>query len=183
LCEALIAILRLGHRPLRDKRITTHVALVARAFGAEEVILNARDDELVRNVRSVVKRFGGPFGVRVDARGHRAIVEEWRRRGAVIAHLTMYGEPYEAALPRLQVAKDLLVVVGAEKVPGDLYGLADVNVAVGKQPHSEVAALAILLHALRPDALDAPREGEMRIQPQARGKVVESRAEGRAETR
>ena len=63
--------------------------------------------------------------------------------------------------------------MGSEKVPGDLYGLADVNVAVGNQPHSEVAALAVLLHALRPEALDAPREGALRIRPQARGKVLE----------
>ncbi len=29
----MIAVLRLGHRPERDKRITTHVALTSRAFG------------------------------------------------------------------------------------------------------------------------------------------------------
>ncbi|TLZ95287.1 MAG: tRNA (cytidine(56)-2'-O)-methyltransferase, partial [Methanobacteriota archaeon] len=30
----MITVLRLGHRPARDKRVTTHVALTARAFGA-----------------------------------------------------------------------------------------------------------------------------------------------------
>ncbi|MGC9107424.1 MAG: tRNA (cytidine(56)-2'-O)-methyltransferase, partial [Infirmifilum sp.] len=28
-----VVVLRLYHRPDRDKRVTTHVALVARAFG------------------------------------------------------------------------------------------------------------------------------------------------------
>jgi tRNA (cytidine56-2'-O)-methyltransferase len=169
----VIAVLRLGHRPLRDKRITTHVCLVARAFGADKVILTARDDALVRTVRGVVKRFGGSFELEVQERPHRSIVQEWRKRGARVAHLTMYGEPYGEVLPRLRGAADLLLVVGAEKVPGDLYQLADVNVAVGNQPHSEVAALAILLHALEPRALARPLDGELRIRPSARGKRVE----------
>jgi tRNA (cytidine56-2'-O)-methyltransferase len=164
-----ITVLRLGHRPLRDKRITTHVCLVARAFGADEVVVTERDDALERNIRGVVKRFGGDFRLRIDARPHRRILQEFE---GTVAHLTMYGEPYRAALPRLRDAQDLMLVVGAEKVPGDLYELADVNVAVGNQPHSEVAALAVLLHALRPDALDAPLQGELRIEPAARGKVV-----------
>lgn len=166
----MIAVLRLGHRPLRDKRITTHVCLVARAFGADKVILTTRDDALLKTLKGVVKRFGGPFEVVVDARPHQRILEAWE---GLVAHLTMYGEPYQQALPRLREARDLLLVVGAEKVPGDLYSRAHVNVAVGNQPHSEVAALAVLLHALRPEALDAPRQGELRIVPRARGKAVE----------
>lgn len=176
----MLAILRLGHRPLRDKRITTHVCLVARAFGAEKVVLTERDDALVRTVRGVARRFGGTFEVEVDGRSHRAIIAEWRKAGGQVAHLTMYGERFQDALPQLRGARDLLLVVGAEKVPGDLYGLADWNVAVGNQPHSEVAALALVLHALRPGALDAPRGGELRIAPAKRGKVVEARGEERS---
>lgn len=170
----MLAVLRLGHRPLRDKRITTHVCLVARAFGADKLLLNARDDALVRTVRGVVQRFGGAFAVEVDERSHRAIIEGWKRAGGMVAHLTMYGEPHAEVVPRLRAARDLLVVVGAEKVPGDLYGLADANVAVGNQPHSEVAALAVLLHALRPEALETPQQGTLRIKPSARGKAVEA---------
>jgi len=36
-------VLRLGHRISRDKRTSTHIALVARAFGAEEVVFDASD--------------------------------------------------------------------------------------------------------------------------------------------
>jgi tRNA (cytidine56-2'-O)-methyltransferase len=172
----LLAVLRLGHRPLRDKRITTHVCLVARAFGAARVLLTERDDALVRNVRGVGQRFGGGFEVEVDARSHRAIIADWKRRGALVVHLTMYGQPHGEAIPAIRAAAaegDVLVVVGAEKVPGDLYELADLNVAVGNEPHSEVAALAVLLHDLDPASLGRDRPGgALRIRPRARGKEV-----------
>ncbi|WP_192806472.1 RNA methyltransferase [Saccharolobus islandicus] len=38
-----IYVLRLGHRPARDKRVTTHVILVARAFGAKGVYIEGKD--------------------------------------------------------------------------------------------------------------------------------------------
>jgi len=34
-----VAVLRLGHRPGRDERMTTHVGLTARALGADRVVL------------------------------------------------------------------------------------------------------------------------------------------------
>ena len=61
--------------------------------------------------------------------------------------MTMYGLPVEDVLPRLH-GKDLLIVVGAEKVPGEIFELADFNVAVTNQPHSEVGALAVMLDKL-----------------------------------
>src|SRR5215213_6249901 len=39
----------------------------------------------------------------------------------------------------------VLVIIGAEKVPQEAYKLADYNIAIGNQPHSEIAALAIFL--------------------------------------
>jgi len=36
-------------------------------------------------------------------------------------------------------------VVGASKVPKELYQVSDYNVSIGNQPHSEIAALAICL--------------------------------------
>src|SRR5438132_490984 len=77
--------------------------------------------------------------------------------------------------PRLP-REDLLIVVGAEKVPRELFDLVQWNVAVGNQPHSEVAALAIFLdRLLGPSALGREFTGPLRIRPSPRGKdVVES---------
>jgi tRNA (cytidine56-2'-O)-methyltransferase len=44
--------------------------------------------------------------------------------------------------------RDILVVVGAKKVPRFFYEVADYNVAIGHQPHSEIAALAVFLDRL-----------------------------------
>ena len=35
-----IEVLRIGQRVIRDDRVTTHVALVARAFGASKIYLS-----------------------------------------------------------------------------------------------------------------------------------------------
>ena len=55
----MISILRLGHRISRDKRITTHVALVARAFGANNIFIDTKILKLKRRyVRLVVVLVG-----------------------------------------------------------------------------------------------------------------------------
>src|SRR3972149_767223 len=142
--ETRVTVLRLGHRPSRDKRVTTHVALVARAFGASGILVDVADPSLVRVVRGGVRNFGGEFVIETGV--------NWRRRlkawPGTVVHLTMYGESVDEAIPRIPRGTDVLVVVGAEKVPGAVYGEADLNVAVGNQPHSEVAALAGLLDPL-----------------------------------
>jgi len=171
----MIAVLRLGHRPERDKRITTHVALTARAFGADKIIISAEEDEHVReSVEDVVKRWGGPFEITFDPRWKK-ILREWR---GTIVHLTMYGIHIDDAMPKLKeelkAGKDFLIVVGAEKVPREVYELAHYNVAVGNQPHSEVAALAVFLDRL----LDGEGlrksfdNARLKIIPQERGKKV-----------
>ena len=167
----MITVLRLGHRPARDKRVTTHVALTARAFGADAVLVSTRDPSLERSVRGVVRRFGGSFQIETGV-AWRRIVKEWR---GTKVHLTMYGERMQDVMPRLP-REDLLIVVGAGKVPRDLFDLVDWNVAVGNQPHSEVAALAIFLdHLLGPAALGREFAGPLRIRPSPRGKeIVES---------
>lgn len=165
----MITVLRLGHRPARDKRVTTHVALTARAFGANAILVSTRDVALERSIRGVVRRFGGDFRIETGVRW-RAILKEFP---GTKVHLTMYGQRFEEVLPRVR-GRDLLVVVGAEKVPRELYDLADWNVAIGNQPHSEVAALAIFLErVLGPEAWDRDDfAGRVRIRPSARGKDV-----------
>ncbi len=171
-----MAVLRVGHRAGRDPRLTTHLALTARAFGAERMFLHPPDPELAERVRSVAERWGGGFEV-VGADAWKPVVRDFP--GPVV-HLTMYGRPLRAVLPRLRLAGRLLVVVGGAKVPPDLYRVATYNVAIGTQPHSEVAALAVTLAELR----GIPGRGRwpgarQRIVPSARGKrVVPARRTG-----
>ena len=61
----------------------------------------------------------------------------------------MYGESVNDIQEKLQKEKDLLIVVGAEKVPREIYEIADFNVGIGSQPHSEISALAILLDRIQ----------------------------------
>ena len=174
----MIAVLRLGHRPERDKRITTHVALTARAFGADKIIIAAEEDEHVKeSVEDVVRRWGGPFEIEFNS-SWKKITREWKEKGGIIAHLTMYGIHVDDALPaireELKAGKDIMVVVGAEKVPREVYEMADYNVAVGNQPHSEVAALAVFLdRLLEGEGLRKEfQNARLRIIPQERGKKV-----------
>ncbi|MEZ0345500.1 MAG: tRNA (cytidine(56)-2'-O)-methyltransferase [Infirmifilum sp.] len=143
-----VYVLRIGHRRVRDHRVTTHVALVARAFGADGIFLEKHVEEsVVRTVARVCASWGGDFKVEKVEKPLR-LIEEWRSKGGAIVHLTMYGlniaDGNVLSLVKT-IKNDLLVVVGGEKVPGVLFELADYNIAVGNQPHSEVAALAIFL--------------------------------------
>ena len=168
-----VEVLRVGHRLGRDPRLTTHLALAARVFGAERMFLHPSDPELAARIAQVVRRWGGDFEV-VPADDWKKVVRSYD--GAVV-HLTMYGESLSRVLPRLARFPRVLLVVGGAKVPPDLYRLATFNVAVGHQPHSEVAAVAVVLERLR----GLPRSGGFAratrvIVPQRRGKKVVERA-------
>ena len=169
-----IVVLRMGHRLERDKRVTTHVGLVARAFGADGIIIsNTKDTGIEASINKVVKTWGGEFFIRSGEPWKKA-VEKWRDAGGLVIHLTMYGMPFEDVLHKVK-DKDLLVVVGAEKMPGDIFRVADLNVAVGNQPHSEVAALAIFLdRAFGGSELKKEfKNGKLKIIPTEKWKKVE----------
>jgi tRNA (cytidine56-2'-O)-methyltransferase len=166
----MITVLRIGHRPKRDKRITTHVALVARAFGANGIIINEEDPKIEENVKAVVSSWGGDFSVKHG--NWRPFLRSFEGK---IVHLTMYGLPFEEKMEEIVSSnEDICVVVGAEKVPSDIYKMADYNLAVGNQPHSEVAALAMFLdryHQGRQFGKTYP-DAKIVIEPSERNKVV-----------
>jgi len=88
----------------------------------------------------------------------------------------MYGEKIDKIEEIREKSKDrdILIVVGAEKVPPEVYEKADYNISIGSQPHSEVAALAVFLDRFFKDR-DLYKEfedAEMRILPSAKGKIV-----------
>ena len=167
----MIAVLRLSHRPERDKRISTHVALVARAFGADKIVYSGvKDEKMELSVRKVVEKWGGKFSIEFTKNWK----EFMRTFPGIKVHLTMYGEPVDKVIPKIRSRKDILVIVGGEKVPADVYGLADYNVAIGNQPHSEVAALAIFLDRFfnGKELAKQFNGAKQKIIPQPRGKKL-----------
>jgi len=172
-----VYVLRIGHRPERDKRITTHVGLVARAFGANGFVLgDICDEHVMESLRGVMERWGGVMDLRCGIPS-RSYVREWKRSGGEVIHLTMYGLHVDDIIEEIRRSpKPKLIVVGAEKVPPFFYEAADYNVAIGNQPHSEVAALAVFLDRLYGgEELRYEFSGaRLRIVPSPRGKRVVS---------
>ena len=174
-----VTVLRLGHRLVRDERTSTHIGLVSRAFGAKELVLTGADDHTMDSIQRVSSRWGGDFTVKY-VRNWREVLAKWK--GCVV-HLTMYGERLDDALPKIRrhIEDKILVVIGAEKVPREIYNLATFNVAVGNQPHSEVAALAVFLDRLfMGEELNTEFvKAGIKIKPSPRGKEVETTDETR----
>ncbi len=179
-----ISTLRLGHRLPRDERITTHVALVARAFGADEIIYTGQHDgSFESSVSRLAKEWGGEFNIKYE-KNYKNIINEYKKNGFAICHLTMYGLPVLEVLSsaswvsRLGTGDSkLAIVIGGEAVPSDVYELADFNIAVTSQPHSEVAALAVFLDRVTNSeplkrSFNEQFKGKIKIEPTERGKKI-----------
>jgi len=143
----VIEVVRIGQRLVRDDRVTTHVALVARAFGCSKIFMTEVNPEIKDTLEKINKTWGGNFVVE--------FIDNWKsvvkkKKGEFkIVHLTMYGENINDAVDQLRKEENLLIVVGAEKVPREIYQLADYNIGIGSQPHSEISALAIILDRIQ----------------------------------
>jgi tRNA (cytidine56-2'-O)-methyltransferase len=171
-------VLRWGHRP-RDLRVTAHVALTARALGAKGLILSDIEDfNLKETVANVVKSWGGQFSVQIG-KNWREAVKEWKKNDGIVVHLTMYGENLETSdvLERIRKSsKKILLLVGSQKVPAEFYSenISDFNVAIGNQPHSEVAALAVFLDRLYQgkELTRVYENAKLHLTPSIRGKNI-----------
>jgi tRNA (cytidine56-2'-O)-methyltransferase len=169
-----IGVLRLGHRIARDKRVTMHAFLVSRAFGASSFIIHGdRDSKLEENAKRVVRTWGGGISVEYSANWLET-VREWREKGSLMIHLTMYGMPVESVIEDVKRSNRLLVIIGGQKVPREVYEVSDYNVSVTNQPHSEIAALAIFLDRLfeGKELYKWHEKPRVFIVPSPRGKVI-----------
>ena len=142
-----IEILRIGQRVVRDDRVTTHVALVARALGASKIYMNEVDPDIENTIKKMNETWGGNFEIEFFSNWKDVI--NTKKNDYKIVHLTMYGEDINTINSKIQKEEEILVVVGAEKVPRGIYEKADYNVSIGTQPHSEISALAILLDRIQ----------------------------------
>lgn len=146
--EKNIVVLRYGHRPYRDLRVTTHCCLVARALGAKKIIIQGEEDSALRkSVEGITKNWGGGFGLEFSPSWLEQ-VRKFREQGYSIVHLTMYGKPINREIGKMRRKNKMLAIIGSRKVEIGVYRESDFNISVGKQPHSEIAALAVLLDRL-----------------------------------
>ncbi len=171
-----VYVLRLHHRPERDKRVTTHVILTARAFGAKGVYLHieGEDPHILDTIRKVVENWGGKYFFVEVVKNPVSFVRKWKEEGGIVVHLTMYGLNVDDVIGEIPTNNKTLVIVGSEKVEGIFYELADFNVAVGNQPHSEVAALAIFLDRVYKgkELTLTFKDARIKIIPEKKGKKV-----------
>lgn len=171
----MIKVLRLGHRRGRDDRISTHVGLTARQWGADEIVFSGEKDEnILESQRDITERWGGKTDIRYT--------DDWKSEikdfEGLKVHLTMYGLKIGEKIGELKEkfeSEDLLVIVGAEKVPRWVYTHVDYNISVGNQPHSEIAALAVFLdriqdHTFKEDFEDA----EIEVRPSEDRKLTDT---------
>jgi tRNA (cytidine56-2'-O)-methyltransferase len=107
-------------------------------------------------------------------------VKHWKTEGGIIVHLTAYGENIQTSnvLERIKkTGRNVLIIVGSQKVPAEFFSEAysDFNVAIGNQPHSECASLAVFLDRLfeGKELRKAFDHAKIRIIPQKRGKKTE----------
>ncbi len=175
-----VVVLRWGHRP-RDERLTTHVALTARALGASGMILaDVNDRKIKETVNEVVENWGGSFFFQMGL-PWKQVVRNWRAKGGLVVHLTAYGENIQTSniIQRIKKSRrDVLVIVGSRKVPSEFFKheIADYNVAIGNQPHSECSSLAVFLDRYFGGKKLARKFecAKIRITPQKHGKQIVS---------
>ncbi len=134
------------------------------------------DEEIKNTINKVNNSWGGlsEFNLKIidDWKG---LVKEWKKNEGKIIHLTMYGLQINKVIEEVKsLEQKILVIIGAEKVPKEIYFLADYNISIGNQPHSEIAALAVFLDRLFDGKQFDKRfsDGKMKIIPAEKGKNV-----------
>ncbi len=176
-----LVVLRWGHRPQRDVRLTTHVAITARALCASGFILaDTIDIHIEETVNKITKTWGGDFHFEMGTSWKQA-VKDWKLGGGIVVHLTVYGENIQTSnvMDRIKAKnKNVMLLVGSQKVPGEFYSeeVSDFNVAVGNQPHSECSALAIFLDRFfKGTELGVSfKNAKIAVEPADRGKKIKT---------
>lgn len=134
------------------------------------------DDSIIETLKDVNKRWGGESEFEIETiEDWKKMIKNWKKDGGKVIHLTMYGINIDDVIDNVQKENNVLVVISAEKAPREIYDLADYNIAIGNQPHSEIAALAIFLdRAFKGKELKRDfKDAKFKIIPMAKGKRVQ----------
>lgn len=146
--EKEIIVFRYGHRTVRDYRVTSHCSLVARAFGAKQIIIcGEKDNNMEESIKKVIKKWGGSFKIN--------FVKDWKKeldklkQKYCLVHLTMYGEQIIKKEKEISKNNKICIIIGSQKVEKEVYYLSNYNISITNQPHSEIAALAVTLDRIQ----------------------------------
>ena len=155
-------VLRLNHRIERDKRLTTHIALIARAFGCKGFIYTGEEDlKLEESISQVNSSW---------SKNHEFIISYWDdwlknlklvlKTNTILVHLTMYGSKIQDLQEEInslytKERLNIIFVVGGAKVPDIVYKLSKYNISITNQPHSEAGALAVALDRIFSEAIES----------------------------
>ncbi|MHA1269731.1 MAG: tRNA (cytidine(56)-2'-O)-methyltransferase [Candidatus Helarchaeota archaeon] len=142
-----VIIIRYGHRIYRDSRMTTHIALISRALGANGMILTDIEDKaLYETIQNINSRWGSMFYIEMGV-NWKTIITQIKKNNDLLVHLTMYGLNLDKKIIKRikNQDKNIYIFVGSQKVPSEIFNLADFNIAITNQPQSECGALAIFL--------------------------------------
>jgi tRNA (cytidine56-2'-O)-methyltransferase len=149
--------------------------LAARAFGAEKAVYSGQQDPTMEGqIKEIVMKWGGNFTVEYTSDTLKRL-KTWKHAGRELIHLTMYGLPVQEVIEKIRGSpRDKVVIIGGAKVKRSIYNIADWNVAVTSQPHSEISALSVFLHVLFQGAeLEKTHDNaRLHIIPQAHGKKM-----------
>ena len=167
----MITVLRLSHRIERDKRLTTHVALISRALGADRILFTGQyDKSLINSISKITEKFGGPFQIEY-IKDYRKFLKN--NKNSEIIHLTVYGLPLNKVINKIRKSKkDKVIIIGSEKVPPEIYHIANYNVSITNQPHSEAGALSIFLHELFKGKYKEFKNYKIKIISKEKGKKI-----------
>ncbi len=171
----MIEILQIGQRLVRDERVITHIILVARAFNATKIYMHENNEHMKNTVYKINSTWGGNFEIDFINNWKKFI--KIKKKSYKIIHLTMYGEDINCACSKINTENNMLIIVGASKVPREIYEIADYNIAIGNQPHSEISALAVFLDRIQhgKQFLKKFSNAKIEIIPDVRGKNVLSK--------
>src|SRR3989344_9339015 len=107
----MIEVLRLTHRIRRDPRLSSHVALTARAFLADKIYYSGDHDAAFESsINNTVNRFGGDFEI-LYVKDATKFVQKRKEQGFLIVHATMYGELLDKIISKIKLYKNILIIL------------------------------------------------------------------------
>ena len=126
----------------------TDICLIARAFGASEIVFTMNDSKLKskaqRFCNDICKKWGGSFSV--------SFTNNWKayiknKRNYKTIYLTRYGTPMRQAEYVLRTYKNMLIIASFSEKINELYTIADFNISITSQPHTVASSITSLLRA------------------------------------